>query len=94
MKKRDDFETWEEFERYIDYMMGNPADDWGLPVLVKVHWCGKGDGHWDVEGACGSHWTADYVWWEEDDLDRLPEGRQEAIALGLVGDDDEAGDSA
>lgn len=74
MKSRDEFETQEQFDSYADYMMGNPADDWGLPELVKVYWCGKGEGHWDIEGVCSSHWTGEFVWWAENELENIPEG--------------------
>lgn len=64
MKRPDDFETQEQFDSYVDYMMGNPADDWGLPELEKVYWCSKAGGHWDDEGVCSSHYTGEYIWWD------------------------------
>lgn len=78
MKRPDDFETQEQFDSYVDYMMGNPADDWGLPERVKVYWCNKAEGHWDVDGCCGSHLSGEYVWWPEHDVYDMPPGKDEA----------------
>lgn len=78
MRKRDDFETQEQFESYVEYMMGNPADDWEN-ALVKVYWCFKAEGHWDVEGTCYRHRTGEYVWWPEDSLDTIPEGKAQGL---------------
>lgn len=80
MKSRDDFETQEEFDSYVDYMMGNPADEWEN-AHVKVHWCGKAEGHWDIEWLCSSHWTGEYVWWPEKYLENIPEGKEHAMEI-------------
>lgn len=81
MKSANDFETQREFEDYVDYMMGNPADDWEN-THVKVYWCGKPGGHWDIEGTCYSHRTGEYVWWPERYLDNIPESKE--LAMGIA----------
>lgn len=78
MKNRKDFNSQEEFDSYVDYMRGNPADDWEN-ALIKVYWCGKADGHWDIEGICFSHRTGEFIWWPENDLGSIPEGKEHAM---------------
>lgn len=80
MKSARDFDSQEEFESYVDYMMGNPAEDWEN-ALVKVYWCGKSEGHWDIEGVCYAHRTGEWVWWPEKYLDNMPEGKEHAIEI-------------
>lgn len=49
---------------------------------VRVHWCQKGEGHWDDEGVCSSHWTGEYIWWSRGNLANLPD-KKEAPTLIL-----------
>lgn len=80
MKSREEFESQEAFDRYVDYMMGNPADDWeNATIRTPVHWCGKSEGHWDTEGVCSSHWTGEVIMWDVDNLDAIPEGKEEGL---------------